>query len=717
MKILMLTSSFDIGGAETHILELSQSLFAKGHTVHIASGGGVYESHLCPGIRHITLPLNSKNPLSLLRCAIGLRKLINSEKYDVIHSHSRLSSLIVSLVKGKTPLVTTAHWVFRTDFPYGILTEWGEKTLAVSNDIKRYLIKNYSVYPDSVYVTVNGIDKKKFSPHKNKSGRIEILHTSRLDHGRSLTAEILISSAKDICHMAPDSHIGIVGDGNMFSVLKKNADRVNSEIGFEYVTMYGKTEQPQIYSNAADIFVGVSRAALEAMSSGCAVILSGDEGYMSVFEPEKADEAADGNFCARGGMTPDRETLLKDIVSLYNKGKTAISDIGEKNRRFIIENYSVEKMTDDASAIYQSVIKKAENNMLICGYFGYGNFGDEAMLARTVSLLKRHEVHHITILCKNTKKESKINSVYAINRYNFHKVFSAIKNCNVLFFGGGNLLQNETSNRSLRYYCRIIKTARKYGKRTVILSGGIGKITSEKAAEAVTEALMSCNRIFLRTPRDCNEASLLTHGIADTVFMPDICTDFHVPDMSYFRLPKKPYILVALSDSVPAEMTKRVARAVISYGATPAAVALFPSQDKNTARTVKTFSGEGLIIENASVNETAYIIKNAEAVITSRLHGAIFAVSYGVHTVIINTSHSKKMYDFFSLIKCVAEDVGVRTENAVTYIDRDTENISVPAYKKTDNLLLADRIKKIADYDTAIGEILKCEDESCELNK
>ena len=42
MKILMATMSLDIGGAETHIVELAKELKHQDHDVAVISNGGVY---------------------------------------------------------------------------------------------------------------------------------------------------------------------------------------------------------------------------------------------------------------------------------------------------------------------------------------------------------------------------------------------------------------------------------------------------------------------------------------------------------------------------------------------------------------------------------------------------------------------------------------------------------------------------------------------------
>jgi UDP:flavonoid glycosyltransferase YjiC (YdhE family) len=77
MKILMAAMSMGLGGAETHILELSRALAARGHDVTVASAGGVYAEKLAAfGVKHELVPLNSKSPRALLRSFSSLSRLI-----------------------------------------------------------------------------------------------------------------------------------------------------------------------------------------------------------------------------------------------------------------------------------------------------------------------------------------------------------------------------------------------------------------------------------------------------------------------------------------------------------------------------------------------------------------------------------------------------------------------------------------------------------------
>ena len=67
MKILMATMSMGIGGAETHILELSKELKKRGNEVWVASNGGKYNDELREyGIHIVQAPLHNKNPKNML---------------------------------------------------------------------------------------------------------------------------------------------------------------------------------------------------------------------------------------------------------------------------------------------------------------------------------------------------------------------------------------------------------------------------------------------------------------------------------------------------------------------------------------------------------------------------------------------------------------------------------------------------------------------------
>ena len=166
MKILMVLMGLEIGGAETHVAELATELARRGHEIHIASNGGVYEDEISKyNIKHHKLPLHTKRFTCLLKSYFGLKRIIKENEFDLVHAHARIPGFICGLLHKslKFRFITTAHWVFKTNFALKRVANWGEYCVAVSNDIKKYLIDSYNYPEHKIDVTINGIDTEKFS--------------------------------------------------------------------------------------------------------------------------------------------------------------------------------------------------------------------------------------------------------------------------------------------------------------------------------------------------------------------------------------------------------------------------------------------------------------------------------------------------------------------------------------------------------------------------
>ena len=95
MKILMATMGLDIGGAETHIVELAKELKHQGHDVLIVSNGGVYVPEVeAAGIRHYRAPLNQRSAGAMYRARRILKQVIRKERPDVVHAHARIPAFL-----------------------------------------------------------------------------------------------------------------------------------------------------------------------------------------------------------------------------------------------------------------------------------------------------------------------------------------------------------------------------------------------------------------------------------------------------------------------------------------------------------------------------------------------------------------------------------------------------------------------------------------------
>lgn len=145
--------------------------------------------------------------------------------------------------------------------------------------------------------------------------------------------------------------------------------------------------------------------------------------------------------------------------------------------------------------------------ILISGYYGFNNIGDESILRIVVESLRSHiDDIEITILSHNPQDTAEKYGVKAVNRMSLPTIIKSVKNCDLLISGGGSLLQDVTSSNSIRYYLFIIRLAQLFGKKTVLYSQGIGPINKQKNRKLVASCLKKVDEIAVR---DESSADLL----------------------------------------------------------------------------------------------------------------------------------------------------------------------------------------------------------------
>ena len=516
MKILMALMSLDIGGAETHVMELTLELLRQGHQVVLASGGGVYVEPLeAAGATHICIPMNQRSPLLMWRSLRRLYRVIQREQPDLVHAHARIPAFLCGLLQKRMhfPFITTAHGTFEVTRLLRIMTNWGDRTVAVSEDIKTYLTTQYQLPEDQIHITVNGLNTQRFRPGLNApqlrqelglgDGPVVML-VGRLDTSSTHSAECLISAAPELLAAFPTIELVIVGGGTREAALRKIAEAMNARCGREAVHLTGPRADVAQLLSLCTVFVGVSRSALEAMSEEKPVILAGNpaygQGYLGILTPDRFQEAQRSNFCCRGCPEVTPEALAQDVISLLRSTDKERSALGSFGRTQVMAHYSISRMTSDYLDAYDALLHaKRPVRAVISGYYGYNNLGDDAILyaiARQLGQLS-HPVH-LTVLSRRPDETRRRFGLRAVSRFSPLAVFRAIRTSDLLISGGGSLLQDRTSTRSVRYYLAVIRLAQLLRKPVFLYANGIGPLSREKNRALVCQCLETCEGITLR---------------------------------------------------------------------------------------------------------------------------------------------------------------------------------------------------------------------------
>ncbi|MCI1273769.1 MAG: polysaccharide pyruvyl transferase CsaB [Clostridiaceae bacterium] len=291
------------------------------------------------------------------------------------------------------------------------------------------------------------------------------------------------------------------------------------------------------------------------------------------------------------------------------------------------------------------------SKVVISGYYGFKNFGDEAILTVLVNHLKQLNCD-ITIFSSNpfyTINKHKVNSVRS---FDILKVIDTLKKSDCLISGGGSLLQDATSVKSLLYYSFIIFLALIFKKKVIIFAQGIGPLNSFFSKAIVLNLLQFCTLV---TVRDENSKKLMDESHINSMQVPDPIFSLQIKN---FEKTKTVGIQLREFQTVTDEFLNELANFVINSYA-ERNIELISLHDTIDVPVLEKFKS---ILENKCKNINVDIIKNLseteiaaqlatlDTLIAMRFHAVLIALKTGVKTLAIN-------YDI--KVQKLAEDFGI----------------------------------------------------------
>ena len=260
----------------------------------------------------------------------------------------------------------------------------------------------------------------------------------------------------------------------------------------------------------------------------------------------------------------------------------------------------------------------------LSGYYGFGNHGDEAVLSGLVHGLQRAG-HEPVVLSAVPQATERLHGVEARSRTT--GLLPALRSVDAVVSGGGGLLQDTTSARSLAYYLAVLHMARLLGRCTVVFGQSVGPL-SPRGRRWVRWSLQG-------TPasvRDRGSVELLAslgigaHRGADAALVAPVA---QTPPGGPAR--GAPVVLVP-RHGFPGHtaVLAEVARRLIAGGVPVEVMALHPEQDEGDAATVQRAVGDGTPVVPADFREAFARIAAARAVLSARLHALVFAAAAGI---------------------------------------------------------------------------------------
>ena len=710
MKVIHLISGGDTGGAKTHVHSLLHGLDGKVELTMVCFMEGPFAQEARElGIPTVVLPGHN-----IFRVLYRLKRMIQNGKYDMIHCHGARGNMIGTFLRRLTglPVITTVHSDYRLDYlgrffsrlTYGTINtvclRFLDYRIGVSDAMVDLLISR-GFDPNKLFSIYNGLD---FTPRPIAVQRNEFFRRVGLD----VTAETVVigiaarlNPVKDIATLIrafaiayaqrPELRLLIAGDGEQMGSLKKLAKTLGVS---DQVCFAGWLNDVDSFYHAIDIntLTSLSETFPYSLTEGARANLPTIASRVGGV-PYLIDHGVNGLLFEAGdakALAAHMVTLATDAALRERLGK----NLNQKARQV----YSLDCTVARQVEIYQTVLRRANhrnkrNGILVCGAYGRGNAGDDAILEAIVTELRQIDCDvPIWVLSrkpKHTRLAYRVNSIYAFSPLRW---IHCMRHTQLYINGGGSLMQDVTSSRSLWFYLFTIWCAKRLGNKVMMYGCGIGPVQRPSNRKLTARILQ--NNVDSITLRDAlSKAELDDMHItkpkillsADpTVILPPASPEVIDALMESNGLdPKGSYLGLSLRSwrGYPAKAHLFGALADLAwekYGLTTVFLSIEPKLDVPAAQLAAAHIKKApyhIIDYSGPSSHTIGLFSRMQVVVSMRLHALVFAA--GQHVPVVGVVYDQKVSSFLAYIGqdlyCGLNEVTLDTLS--THLDRAYQRV------------------------------------------
>ena len=373
-RVLQILPALEPGGVARGAVDVATALAQAGGASVVASAGGplVYDLEKM-GVRHVTLPLYSKNPLVMHRNARELTAVIRDYDIGIVHSRSRAPAWSADFAARRTGahFVTTFHGAYdgATGLKrlYNSVMTRGRRVIAISDFIAGHVRDVYRVEPERLVTIPRGINTENFDPVNVSAERvIQLVNAWRLPDGVPIVMlpgrltrwkghAVLIEALarlerRDLCCV-------LVGSDQGRTRYRSELEQLTNSLGLGGVVRIVPhcRDMPAAYM-LADVVVSAStkpeafgRVTAEAQAMGRPVVATEHGASRETIVPGET-----------GWLVPPSkpEALAQALGRALDIDADTRSTLAERARRYVTENLTVELMCERTLAAYESLMSE-----------------------------------------------------------------------------------------------------------------------------------------------------------------------------------------------------------------------------------------------------------------------------------------------------------------------------------------------------------------------
>ncbi|HHU21963.1 MAG TPA: polysaccharide pyruvyl transferase CsaB [Clostridiales bacterium] len=728
MKVIHLISGGDTGGAKTHVHLLLYNLNKTIDATLVCFMRGVFsEEAIQMGIP--TIILDSKN---VIKTILQLRNLVLEGEYDLVHCHGSRGNLMGAILKLfiDIPVITTVHSDYRLDYMgrplaklvYGTLNAISLRILdyriGVSGSMRQLLISR-GFRPSHLFTIYNGLD---FSRKPKACDRREFYKRVGLQaDGDSIVAGIAarLDPVKDVATLmrafalarekCPNLRLIIAGDGGEMAALHRLAKELKVQ---DYVCFTGWLSDMDEFYSSIDIntLTSISETFPFALTEGAIFRLPTISSRVGGV-PELIKDGVTGLLFRPG----DSKALAAHLRALA-KDAGLRRKLGDALHQYASMEYSAEASCRRQIEIYNTIFRRAKlmpparSGVLICGAYGHGNAGDDAILEAIVGEMRSIDPDMpLTILSRRPRETMRRYGEDSVYTFNFPKFLRVMNHTRLYLNGGGSLIQDVTSRRSLWYYLFTIYQAKKRGNKVIMYGCGIGPVLYGYDQRLVRRVLnKNVDIITLREKHSLQELSRFGVTEPEIVLSSDpalslpSATDDEIDEaLSLHGIdPRGKYICFTLRkwpgfiEKAPC-FAAGARHAHEKHGLIPIFLSINHRSDGDAAGCVTKLLDMPFhcLPDPMESGLTIGIMSRMTAVVSMRLHGLIFAAGRGVP--LVGISYDPKVTAFLDYI---GQDLHVRLEDLQS--DQLCSMIDAAIQLAKDKKSLAEKVTKLINIES-----------------
>lgn len=335
----MVLSQVEVTGAETYTVTIADKLIEKGHKVYIMSDTLTKPTKA----EYYPVQFNKRNYFYRIQQIIFLLKFIKKNNIQIIHAHSRASGWVAyfsSLLSG-IPLITTVHGKRHVHFSSKLLPLLGDYVIAVCENIKSHLIKDFKINPQKIEILRNGIEETE-NVQKNIIQDNVISIIGRLSGPKGKIAFDILKLLESIFPDFQQVKVRVIGGKNVPNEFKKFENKVE---------FLGYVENLSEWIDKSKVVFGSGRVAMESILRGRPTIAIGEACSIGLVTQQNIQKALSSNFGdIDENVSYDWDLIKKDLMIALDK-----NNCDSEVQQIVREEYDIQKIVERIESIYQSL--------------------------------------------------------------------------------------------------------------------------------------------------------------------------------------------------------------------------------------------------------------------------------------------------------------------------------------------------------------------------